>query len=99
MNRNSDDLYNTQSYYPTKKHHVKSKSHQVNVPVIVPKDIIGYTFSSYIPYFSFHSPFTTIRCITFNMIAFRYQILEIRNQVRLLKYVIFHQKYLNKIFS
>ena len=83
MKCNSDNLYDTQSYYPPKNHHAKSKGHQVNVPVIVPMDIIGYTFTSYTSYFSFHSPFTTIRCITLTMTVIRYQILEIRNQVRL----------------
>ena len=92
MKCNSDNLYDTQSYYPTKNHHAKSKGHQVNVPM----DIIGYTFTSYTSYFSFHSPFTTIRCITLTMTVIRYQILEIRNQVRLVIYGISLPKYLTK---
>ena len=84
MKCNSEHLYNC-SYYPTKNHHAKSKSHQVNVPVIVPKAIIGCTFTSYTSYFSFHSPFTTIRCITLTMTAIPYQISEIRHQVRLVE--------------
>ena len=94
MKCNYDNLYATQSYHPTKNHHAKSKGHQVNVPVIVPMDIIGYTFTSYTSYFSFHSPFTTIRCITLTMTVIRYQILEIRNQVRLVIYGISLPKYL-----
>ena len=94
MKCNSDNLYDTQSYYPTKNHHAKSKGHQVNVPVIVPMDIIGYIFTSYTSYFLFHSPFTTIRYITLNMTVIRYQISEIRNQVRLVIYGISLPKYL-----
>ena len=99
MKCNSDNLYDIQSYYPTKNHHAKSKGHQVNVPVIVPMDIIGYTFTSYTSYFSFHSPFTTIRCITLTMTVIRYQILEIRNQVRLVIYGISLPKYLTNYTS